>query len=125
MCTDNGGATQLQMGMDRVMCINGKPHDLARIDEQVAVGTFEIWDIFSVGMAHPFHIHGASFRVLSLDEKPPPAHLMGWKDVVLVENKAALLVAFKKPATTLFPFMYHCHIAEHEEAGMMGQYVSA
>jgi blue copper oxidase len=48
---------------------------------------------------------------------------MGWKDVVLVEEKAELLVAFNRSATTQCPFMYHCHILEHEDAGMMGQYV--
>jgi blue copper oxidase len=112
-------------GPDRDMCINGKPHDLARIDEKVEVGTTEIWEVFSVGMAHPFHIHGASFRVLSIGGAPPPAHLAGWKDVVLVEEWAELLVAFGQPATRQHPFMFHCHIAEHEEAGMMGQYVCA
>ncbi len=56
---------------------------------------------------------------------PPPAHLAGWKDVVLVEDKAELLVAFNHPATREHPFMYHCHILEHEDAGMMGQYVCA
>ena len=50
-------------------------------------------------------------------------HLAGWKDVVLVEDKAELLVAFNQPATREHPFMYHCHILEHEEAGLMGQYV--
>jgi FtsP/CotA-like multicopper oxidase with cupredoxin domain len=34
-------------------------------------------------------------------------------------------VASHEPATSRYPFMYHCHIAEHEEAGMMGQYVCA
>jgi blue copper oxidase len=76
-------------------------------------------------MAHPFHVHGASFRVVSLDGASPPAHLAGWKDVVLVEDKAELLVAFNHPATREHPFMYHCHILEHEDAGMMGQYVCA
>ena len=51
------------------------------------------------------------------------AHLAGWKDVVLVEDAAELLVAFNHPATREHPFMYHCHILEHEDAGMMGQYV--
>ena len=56
---------------------------------------------------------------------PPPAHLAGWKDVVLVEDEAELLVAFNRPATREHPFMYHCHILEHEDAGMKGQYVCA
>ncbi|WP_291575852.1 multicopper oxidase domain-containing protein [Bradyrhizobium sp.] len=120
-----GGQRPTEMGMLPGMCINGKTHDLARIDVETRLGTLEIWEIVSVGMAHPFHVHGASFRILSLDGAPPPAHLAGWKDVVLVEDKAELLVAFNHSATPQHPFMYHCHILEHEDAGMMGQYVCA
>jgi len=103
--------------------INGKPHDLARIDVETQLGTMEIWEINAIGAAHSFHVHGAAFRILSLANAPPPAHLTGWKDVVLVEDTADLLVAFNRPATRERPFMYHCHILEHEDAGMMGQYV--
>jgi blue copper oxidase len=103
--------------------INGRPHDLNRIDLETELGTREIWEITAIGMPHPFHVHGASFRILSLAGKPPPAHLAGWKDVALVEDSAELLVAFDRPATREHPFMYHCHILEHEDAGMMGQYV--
>jgi blue copper oxidase len=114
---------EAEMQMSHVMCINGKSHDLARIDEEVKVGTSEIWEIFSVGMVHPFHIHGASFRILSINGQPPSAHLRGWKDVVLVEEKAELLVTFNRSSTREHPFMYHCHVLEHEDAGMMGQYI--
>ena len=103
--------------------INGKVHDPSRIDVETKLGTTEIWEIVSVGMPHPFHIHGALFRVLSLNGTPPPPHLSGWKDVVLVEDKAELLVSFTQPAAREHPFMYHCHILEHEDAGMMGQYI--
>ena len=105
--------------------INGKPHDLNRIDVETELGTSEVWEVSSMGMAHPFHVHGASFRILSLMGAPPPAYLAGWKDVVLVENTAELLVTFNRLATREHPFMYHCHILEHEDAGMMGQYVCA
>ena len=102
--------------------INGKAHDPSRIDVETRLGTTEIWQIVSVGMPHPFHIHGALFRVLTLDGAPPPPHLAGWKDVILVEDTAELLVSFTQPADREHPFMYHCHILEHEDAGMMGQY---
>ena len=118
-----GGQRPTEMGMLPGMCINGKTHDLARIDVETALGTLEVWKIVSRGMAHPFHVHGASFRILSLSGAPTPAHLAGWKDVVLVEDEAELLIAFSHPATREHPFMYHCHILEHEDAGMMGQYV--
>ena len=103
--------------------INGQAFDMERIDVETNLGTSEVWKVVSVGMAHPFHIHGALFRILSIAGAPPPAHLAGWKDVVLVEDSAELLVAFNHPATRDHPFMYHCHILEHEEAGLMGQYV--
>jgi FtsP/CotA-like multicopper oxidase with cupredoxin domain len=105
--------------------INGKPFDMSRIDIETKLGTTEVWEITSIGMAHPFAVHGALFRVLSIEEQRPPAHLVGWKDTLLVEDKAELLVAFDRPATRSHPFMFHCHILEHEEAGLMGQYVCA
>jgi blue copper oxidase len=114
-----------QPDMPAIVGINGRTHDPNRIDVETKLGTTEIWEIVSVGMAHPFHVHGALFRVLSLDDKPPPDHLAGSKDVVLVESKAELLVKFTKPTTRHHPFMYHCHILEHEDAGMMGQYTCA
>ena len=120
-----GGQRPTEMGMLPGLCINGKTHDLTRIDVESRLGTLEVWEIVSIGMAHPFHVHGASFRILSLAGAPPPAHLAGWKDVALVEDKAELLVAFNHPAMREHPFMYHCHILEHEDAGMMGQYVCA
>jgi blue copper oxidase len=103
--------------------INGQAFDMERIDVETKLGTSEVWEVTSAGMAHPFHIHGALFRILSIAGAPPSAHLAGWKDVVLVDDKAELLVAFNQPATRDHPFMYHCHILEHEEAGLMGQYI--
>ena len=105
--------------------INGKPYDIGRIDVETELRTTEVWEVVSIGMAHPFHVHGALFRILSIEGAPPPPHLTGWKDTALVEDKAELLVTFNQPATREHPFMYHCHILEHEEAGLMGQYVCA
>jgi blue copper oxidase len=118
-CTDGRPSGDVDMGL----CINGESHDLTRIDIETALGTRELWEIVSIGMAHPFHVHGVSFRILSLKAAPPPPHLAGWKDVVLVEDEAELLVSFNQPATRKYPFMYHCHILEHADAGMMGQFV--
>ena len=50
---------------------------MRRIDVETRLGTLEVWEIASLGMAHPFHLHGASFRILSLAGAPPPAHLVG------------------------------------------------
>ena len=105
------------------MGINGRSFAMDRIDVTARLGTSEIWEISAGGMpmAHPFHVHGASFRILSKNGRNPAAHEAGWKDVVLVEEHAEVLVRFDHPAPPRMPFMYHCHILEHEDHGMMGQ----
>jgi len=116
------------MGMMRGggrMGLNGRSFDMNRIDFEAKSGTLEVWTIRSEMMAHPFHIHGTSFRILSIDGTPPPAHLSGLKDVVLVEDVVELLVPFNVAADKDHPFMAHCHILEHEDAGMMAQFTVA
>ncbi len=73
-------------------------------------------------MMHPFHIHGVRFQVTSENGQPPQAQNRGWKDTVLVDGQLELLIRFEKLATASAPFMYHCHILEHEDGGMMGQF---
>jgi cuproxidase len=110
-------------GAAHTMGINGRSFAMDRIDVTAKLGTAEIWEIIAGGMpmAHPFHVHGASFRILSRNGRSPGAHEAGWKDVVLVEQHAEVLVRFDNPAPPNMPFMYHCHILEHEDHGMMGQ----
>ena len=117
----------LDMGMMGMMggggfAINGEPFDMSRVNLEVALGSTETWRISSSMLSHPFHIHGAVFKVLSENGRRPQRHNQGLKDTVLVEDQIDLLVRFDKPASREKPFMYHCHILEHEDAGMMGQF---
>jgi FtsP/CotA-like multicopper oxidase with cupredoxin domain len=111
-------------GPSQMMGINGRSFAMNRIDVTTKLGTSEIWEIVAAGMpmAHPFHVHGASFRILSKGRRKASAHESGWKDVVLVEEHAELLVRFDNAAPPKMPFMYHCHILEREDHGMMGQF---
>lgn len=113
-----GAASSIRMG------INGSEFDISRLDATVRVGDQEIWEITGTGMAHPFHIHGASFHVLQLDGAPAPEHLAGSKDTVLVNEQALLLVNFTQKADPSMPFVFHCSILEHQDAGMMAQYTA-
>lgn len=105
------------------MGINGRPFDMQRINEQVGLGTTEHWTIESNMLMHPFHIHGVRFRVLT-DEagRSPRLENRGYKDTVLVDGRVEVAVDFTQPASRETPFMYHCHILEHEDAGMMGHF---
>ncbi|MEM7213175.1 MAG: multicopper oxidase domain-containing protein [Pseudomonadota bacterium] len=105
------------------MGINGQPMQMERIDEKVRKGYTEIWRISVEEQLHPFHIHGCSFRILKQNGATPPAYAQGWKDMVHVENGwSEVLVRFDYEAPEDAPYMYHCHILEHEDCGMMGQF---
>lgn len=108
--------------MGSAMAINGRSFDMSRIDIEAKVGELEKWKISAPLLAHPFHIHGAIFQVLSENGSAPRAENTGWKDTVLVNQEAEILVQFNQPTDTKSPFMYHCHILEHEDQGMMGQF---
>ena len=99
--------------------INGRAFDIRRINESVRLGDTEIWEVTGEMMAHPLHIHGVHFQVLSRNGGPPDVLDQGPRDTVLIQDSTELLVRFAKP-TEGAPFMYHCHILEHEDLGMMG-----
>ena len=65
---------------------------------------------------HPIHLHGHSFRVISRNGKPT-AH-REWQDTVLMSPKEKVEIAFV--ADNPGDWMFHCHILEHQAAGMMG-----
>jgi FtsP/CotA-like multicopper oxidase with cupredoxin domain len=82
------------------------------------IGQIEIWQIDNQAeMDHPFHLHGMSFQ--TLDARGNPRLPLGWKDTVNVPQKSMLefAVRFEAPGR----WMYHCHILEHAERGMMGE----
>jgi FtsP/CotA-like multicopper oxidase with cupredoxin domain len=98
--------------------INGRMMDMDRIDEVAELGATEIWEVENlVGMDHSFHLHGFQFQVL--DRDGAPVGQRKWKDVVNVPKRSTLrfIVRFDR-----YPgkWMYHCHILDHEDAGMMG-----
>ena len=105
------------------MTINGRSFDMNRIDERVALGDTEIWEVSGEMMSHPFHIHGVQFEVLSRNGNKPTTRDAGARDTVLVQDPVELIMRFTQPAVKA-PFMYHCHILEHEDNGMMGQFVT-
>ena len=73
-------------------------------------------------LSHPFHIHGTRFKIVSENGGSPRPEYAGWKDTVLVNGRVELHMTFDYPAIPEKPFMYHCHILEHEDYGMMGQF---
>jgi FtsP/CotA-like multicopper oxidase with cupredoxin domain len=66
-------------------------------------------------LMHPVHIHGHTFKVLRSDKRQLPVH---FADTVLLLPEETVEVAFV--ADNPGKWMFHCHVIEHQETGMMG-----
>jgi FtsP/CotA-like multicopper oxidase with cupredoxin domain len=97
--------------MSEMMGVNGVAHHQMLMAE---IGQTQVWNIVNnTDFDHPFHLHGYFFQVLD-DARTPE-----WKDTVNVPAKSSLRIAIdfdERPGM----WMFHCHILDHAEAGMMG-----
>lgn len=107
--------------------INGASFQLEVINYEIPLGNTEIWQLTNMtGISHPFHIHDVQFYILDINGAPPPANKQGRKDVVLVPpmgGTVRFITRFEDFADDEVPYMYHCHMLTHEDAGMMGQFI--
>jgi FtsP/CotA-like multicopper oxidase with cupredoxin domain len=106
--------------------INGRSMDLGRIDEVATRDTTEVWEVEnSSDIPHSFHPHDVRFRVLDYAGRPPPPEVSGLQDTVFVppHETMRLVTRFEDYTNPDVPYMFHCHVLEHEDRGMMGQLV--
>ena len=98
--------------------INGKMLDMSRVDITARLGATEIWQVENlVGMDHPFHLHGFQFQVI--ERNGVPERVRRWKDTVNVPKHETVRFVVRyddHPGK----WMFHCHILDHEDHGMMG-----
>ncbi len=116
--------------------LDGRTFDMMTTspEEEVRAGSTQIWELTNVSgmmgvpMAHPLHIHGRQFRVLSREPvsgtTAGSASIRegllddGWLDTVLIlpGERVRLQVTFTEHPGL---YLYHCHVLEHEDMGMM------
>ena len=114
MGMDNGAMT---MGF----LMNGKSFAMDRVDLKSRAGDVELWEIYNNSdMDHPFHIHGTQFQIVDRikNGKTEPAAYLAWKDTVNIPSRETVRIKLLHATPGLR--MYHCHILEHEDNGMMG-----
>jgi FtsP/CotA-like multicopper oxidase with cupredoxin domain len=101
--------------------INHQTFDAKRVDVRVPLGSIEDWTIRNASEElHVFHMHQLPFQVISINGKAQTFN--GLRDTidVPIHGEVVVRMAFTDP-TILGRFMYHCHILEHEDKGMMAQ----
>jgi len=94
------------------------------------VGTDEVWQVVNnSGMDHPWHQHVDDAQVLSITGGDAAAaryaalytSVPGWKDTIIIPKWGS--ATFRLPVKDFGGMtMFHCHILEHEDIGMMGMW---
>ena len=117
--SESMGMSNDSMTMD--FLIDGKTFDMNRVDIKARVGEVELWEIFNNSdMDHPFHIHGTQFQIVEREKSGniAAASFLAWKDTVNITAKETVRIKVRHSMPGRR--MYHCHILEHEDSGMMG-----
>ena len=136
-------ALATSMGM-MAWLLNGRTYRENEVanNEIVRLNTIEVWELVNsatgggmmggMSMIHPLHIHGLQFQVI---ERQVASQLAagwetvrygyvdeGWKDTVMLMpgERVKLLLRFEDFTGM---YVYHCHNLEHEDAGMMRNYL--
>ncbi|MFN0087151.1 MAG: multicopper oxidase family protein [Blastocatellia bacterium] len=122
--------------------LNGRPYQETEVaaNEIVRLNTTEVWELINnspggmmgMSMIHPIHIHGLQFQVIERQVASSAAANYetvrygyvddGWKDTVMLMpgERIRLLLRFEDFTGM---YVYHCHNLEHEDAGMMRNYL--
>ena len=115
--------------------IDGRTYDPNENPIVARRGEMEVWEIRNEerSMPHPMHLHAFRFRVLgrtgspeqvsrlAVDGKGRIVTDLGWKDTVLVWPGETVRIAidFSHGFEGEQLYLFHCHILEHEDSGMM------
>ena len=113
------GSMMEQMREGNMWFINGKAATGHMMDPLLLLqqGTSHVLQMDNrTAWHHPMHLHGHSFRVIARNGQP--TRHREWQDTVLLAPEERVEIAFV--ADNPGDWMFHCHILEHQAAGMMG-----
>ncbi|MFO0667254.1 MAG: multicopper oxidase family protein [Polyangiaceae bacterium] len=109
--------TETKGAQGTVLGFNGKAFSEAG-PLMATVGDTEVWEIRNLtGQDHPFHLHGFSFQIT--ERNGALSTNREWKDTINVPANTQLKLVLRwddRPGM----WMFHCHILDHVELGMMG-----
>jgi FtsP/CotA-like multicopper oxidase with cupredoxin domain len=109
--------------------IDGKPYNHHCVDTVVTLGEVEEWTIQNTAAeAHVFHIHQLDFQVTAINGIEQP--FTGYQDTVNLlpaaddgtPSSVTAIMPFDNPVI-VGEFVYHCHIVQHADQGMMANIV--
>lgn len=119
MMGNSMGSMMDQMRQGNMWFINGEAATGYMMDPLLVLplGTTHVFEMDNrTAWHHPIHFHGHSFRVTARNGQP--TRNREWQDTVLMAPQERVEIAFV--ADNPGDWMFHCHIMEHQAAGMMG-----
>ncbi len=114
------------MGPGSPFTFDGALFNMDVINQTVALNAVEKWTVQNnMTFSHSFHIHDVQFKILSRVGGTIAPYEQGWKDTVSIPRNGAISFAakFDDFASDTDPYMYHCHMVNHEDDGLMGQFL--
>ena len=96
------------------------------INQKLKLDAIEKWTIVNNNIfGHSFHIHDIQFKIVSRSSGAIAPYESGWKDTFYIRTgeTVSVVAKFDDLASDTNPFMYHCHFPNHEDAGLMGQFL--
>jgi FtsP/CotA-like multicopper oxidase with cupredoxin domain len=109
-------------GINPKWLIKGKTFNPARSDARPALGTTEVWAVTNkTGVGHVIHMHSTDWYMLSRNGRPPKPWEDCLKESFFVDPGDTIHVAAHFSDHT-GKFVIHCHMLEHEDHGLMGQF---
>ena len=113
-------------GPGTAFTFDGGGYEMDTINQTVTLDTVERWTVQNGRtFGHSFHIHDVQFAIVSRSSGEVAAYERGWKDTfyIRIDEAVSFVARFDDFASTEHPYMYHCHMANHEDGGLMGQFL--
>ncbi len=113
---------RLRTGSSPAWTINGRTFDPRRVDIEVPLNSTRVWLLRNKStMVHYVHVHEEEWHTLARDGKRPPPWERGLEDTWRLAPGESVKIAAKFTDYTGV-FMFHCHMLDHEDDGLMGQF---
>jgi len=96
------------------------------INQIIKLNDIEKWTIVNNNIfGHSFHVHDVQFKIVARSSGSVGEYESGWKDTVYVPlgETVTVIAKFDDFADPVNPYMFHCHFSNHEDGGMMGQFI--
>lgn len=103
-----------------------KPYKMHEVSHTIKLGTTETWTVVNNQIfGHAFHVHDVQFKIVARSSGPVEEYEKGWKDTMYVPRGewATFVAKFDDFASDTDAFMFHCHMSNHEDGGLMGEFL--